>query len=433
MAAANSVYVRPEEVSDGYHIPSGRKVFRNEGRPFIMNIGYSDSGEEYLTISGMEGKGTPYRRPDSSTIKPTETTAGQTKYRQPAPISPLMGGGLPNTGGYTDLSQTKYRNPDGSVRDVNIVNRGQTATLNGQPVIADGSGNWLDHSDRTQMMSEKPKVGKYSKGDQSRSTKKPKSKKPGSSALPSLKPGDDILAEDYPDGTPKPGTPVPTPNPAPNPTPTPTYNAKERVEKYGVKKAEDMAMMEWAKAHKGLAEKVKPGQAGYDAIQLALGKTTVEPEDIRSFMDDSGKSAEEARAILGGGSVETVIDGDKPMVTTINQPTNQKGAEAFKNFAIGALQGLDIGKYKELEYNPFDINAPALLDGALQGPDIEKNIELEYNPFEINVPALLDKPAVGQKPYTVPPEDIPKGEAALKKYLERLEAGELTGPNPLMK
>ena len=139
----------------------------------------------------------------------------------------------------------------------------------------------------------------------------------------------------------------------------PVYDAEEQVKKHGVKKAEDLAMMEWAKAHKGLAEKVKPGQAGYDAIQLALGKTTVEPEDIRGFMDDSGKSAEEARAILGGGSVETVIDGDKPMVTTINQapaPDNQKGAEAFKNFAIGALQGLDVGKYKDLGVNPFKIN-----------------------------------------------------------------------------
>lgn len=107
----------------------------------------------------------------------------------------------------------------------------------------------------------------------------------------------------------------------------PTYNAKERVKKYGVKKAEDMAMMEWAKAHKKLAEKVKPGQAGYDAIQLALGKTTVEPEDIRGFMADSGKSAKEARAILGGGSVETVIDGNKPMVTTINPAVAAGGSE----------------------------------------------------------------------------------------------------------
>lgn len=107
----------------------------------------------------------------------------------------------------------------------------------------------------------------------------------------------------------------------------PVYNAEQQVKKHGVKKAEDLAMMEWAKAHKKLAKKVKPGQAGYDAIQLALGKTTVEPEDIRGFMADSGKSAEEARAILGGGSVETVIDGNKPMVTTINPAVAAGGSE----------------------------------------------------------------------------------------------------------
>ena len=126
------------------------------------------------------------------------------------------------------------------------------------------------------------------------------------------------LAEERVKPTPVPETITPT---------APAYNAKERVKKHGVKKAEDMAMMEWAKAHKGLAEKVKPGQAGYDAIQLALGKTTVEPEEIRGFMDDSGKSAEEARAILGGGSVETVIDGNKPMVTTINPAVAAGGSE----------------------------------------------------------------------------------------------------------
>ena len=158
----------------------------------------------------------------------------------------------------------------------------------------------------------------------------------------------------------KPDAPVPPTAPT-----APVYNAEQQVKKHGVKKAEDLAMMEWAKAHKKLAEKVKPGQAGYDAIQLALGKTTVEPEDIRGFMDDTGKSAEEARAILGGGSVETVIDGNKPMVTTINQPTNKKGAEAFKNFAIGALQGIDIGKYKDLGENPFKIKPGQLLDQSV--------------------------------------------------------------------
>lgn len=100
----------------------------------------------------------------------------------------------------------------------------------------------------------------------------------------------------------------------------PALSAKELVNKHGsVEKAEDAGMMEWAKANKDLAEKVKPGQAGYDAIQLALGKTTALPDEIRAFAEDHGRTKEEARAILGGGSVETVIDGNKPMITTINQ------------------------------------------------------------------------------------------------------------------
>ena len=158
----------------------------------------------------------------------------------------------------------------------------------------------------------------------------------------------------------KPKDPVPAAETGP-----PVLSAKELVKKHGsVEKAEDAGMMEWAKAHKGLAEKVKPHQAGYDAIQLALGKTTAKPDEIRAFAEDHGRTMEESRGILGA-QVETVIDGDKPMVTTISQPNNQKGAEAFKNFAIGALQGLDIGKYKDLGYNPFQIDAGKLLDQSV--------------------------------------------------------------------
>lgn len=136
---------------------------------------------------------------------------------------------------------------------------------------------------------------------------------------------------------------------------TTTYNAKERVKKYGVKKAEDMAMMEWAKAHKGLAEKVKPGQAGYDAIQLALGKTTVEPEDIRGFMDDTGRSAEDTRAILGKGTqVETVFEKGKPTVKTI-EPIPQIG---------GSEVEIPTGNFSEMSQSMQDLVAPSLEAGA---------------------------------------------------------------------
>jgi len=55
-------------------------------------------------------------------------------------------------------------------------------------------------------------------------------------------------------------------NPAPQRTPAPSMvrQSKNMDENYA----------SWTKANKGLAEKVKPGQVGYDAIQKALGKTT---------------------------------------------------------------------------------------------------------------------------------------------------------------
>ena len=43
--------------------------------------------------------------------------------------------------------------------------RGQRATLNGKPVIADGRGNWLDASNPSIPMSERPVVGTYSVGE----------------------------------------------------------------------------------------------------------------------------------------------------------------------------------------------------------------------------------------------------------------------------
>lgn len=103
---------------------------------------------------------------------------------------------------------------------------------------------------------------------------------------------------------------------------------------------------EFVKANRSLAEKVKPGQAGYEEIQIALGKAgSADPEETLAFMADTGKSAEEAGAILSGGSVETLIDGNKPFETTINPaPAAQKFAadrvalvsEAMKNAGFQA-------------------------------------------------------------------------------------------------
>ena len=54
---------------------------------------------------------------------------------------------------------------------------------------------------------------------------------------------------------------------------------KTELERYGV----------WAKAHKGLAEKVKPGQAGYEEIQATLKsmETGLPAEDLLGAVDHS--------------------------------------------------------------------------------------------------------------------------------------------------
>ena len=57
---------------------------------------------------------------------------------------------------------------------------------------------------------------------------------------------------------------APVRNPAPQRTPAMVPQSKNMDENYTT----------WTKANKVLAEKVKPGQAGYDAIQKALGKTS---------------------------------------------------------------------------------------------------------------------------------------------------------------
>lgn len=140
-----------------------------------------------------------------------------------------------------------------------------------------------------------------------------------------------------------------------NPQPVPIYNAQERVKKYGVKKAEDMGMMEWAKANKELAAKVKPGQSGYDAIQFALGKTEVKPEDIRGYMDDTGRSAEDVRGILGKGTqVETVISKGKPDVTTIGPIPTVGGPEVE----------IPAGNFSEMSQSIQDLFAPRQETGA---------------------------------------------------------------------
>jgi hypothetical protein len=65
-------------------------------------------------------------------------------------------------------------------------------------------------------------------------------------------------------------------------------------------------LQEWAKANPALAQKQ------YEKFQKKQ-----KAMDISAFQADSGMSKEAAETILSGGARETVIDGSKPMVTTM--------------------------------------------------------------------------------------------------------------------
>ena len=101
--------------------------------------------------------------------------------------------------------------------------------------------------------------------------------------------------------------------------------------------SEDDRMAAWAKANPTLAAKVKPGQAGYDSIQKYLNPVT--ETDVSAFKDDSGYTMEESEAILGGGSVESVIDssGISSTITTPQTTTNpespQDGTSAYADLS----------------------------------------------------------------------------------------------------
>ena len=113
-------------------------------------------------------------------------------------------------------------------------------------------------------------------------------------------------------------------------------SAKQLAETYGEETAEDKAMAIWALSNKDLAEKVKPGQSGYAAIQRALGKTPeAAPKEVEALVADSGYTAEEAKNRLEGGATEVVFEKGKEPVATVVDP------QAFLSNAIGNLGNLN--------------------------------------------------------------------------------------------
>ena len=149
-------------------------------------------------------------------------------------------------------------------------------------------------------------------------------------------------------------------------------------------------MAAWAKANPALAAKVKPGQAGYEEIQKFLNPAT--DSDVSAFKDDSGYTEEESKAILGGGSVESVID-SSGISTTITSPHTTSNPESPQ-------------------------------DGTSDVPDATDQSRAVEIPKKDPQEFLSKK--IGNLT-TIPPANL------TDEYFEKLEAGELTDPSPFMK
>ena len=218
------------------------------------------------------------------------------------------------------IQQGTYSNLEGTRqgdREVNVVQRGQQATLNGRPVIADGYGNWLDAGDTNVPMGERKKVGKYTPGADRSAPSATPVQPSAASPLSTLQPGDDIPADQYPEGVPAPGS-------TPDPSTWRSSGTDTSTSKREVVKDEDEAMRIWARTHGKLADRVIEKvetrglpQAGYEAI-----KSVRQPQNLSDSRESSavdmvamGMSPKDAVDFARTGQRETVISPDGTMTT----------------------------------------------------------------------------------------------------------------------
>ena len=173
----------------------------------------------------------------------------------------------------------------------NIVHRGQKATLNGKPVIADGKGNWVARTPGTYGNAQYigKKSGTYKKGENRKSTPAKTKSIPADKRPADMRKGQ-VYGNDSkshgrnwsnPHGqvSNKPsegdrstwGTKKTTPPKATAPkTTAPKKTAPKKPAATSTKKL--TPMQQWAKAHPELAKKVKKGRSG--AKELKIGRST---------------------------------------------------------------------------------------------------------------------------------------------------------------
>lgn len=144
-----------------------------------------------------------------------------------------------------------------------------------------------------------------------------------------------------------------------------------------VQSAEDIGMQMWAKANPALAAKVKPGQAGYDAIQGIINAGGMgAPADL-SFAPAS---------LLGTNAMQTIpsYEGQSDLQpigtplarTQFGTPENQMQAQMFNRFMSQPAQPASIAP----PVNP----AQATYEGAT---NVQPIGDISLSPFSFNTPA----------------------------------------------
>ena len=229
----------------------------------------------------------------------------------------------------------------------NVVHRGQRATLNGKPVIADGKGNWVAVTKGTYGNAQYggKKAGSYKPGE----NRKPTKSKPTKVKVPDHigmtrgkvygeKPLTDnqrlARSDRKMDRSPK---PEPTQKPRVSTTVSSTSTKKPAAKK-AQSKDMDANYKAWAKANPGLAKKVKKGQSGYKAINSS--SKAAKPSDGQNLKSGPTPPKRTSLKATSAKPADKKPAKQKPLTVPTNKiPKNLTGAAGKKYLA-----DLDAGK-----------------------------------------------------------------------------------------
>ena len=315
---------------------------------------------------------------------------------------------------------------------VNVVHKGQKATLNGKPVVADGKGSWRSPGTRGNSL-EGTKPGKakgsYQAADSNRkpsTTSKPKPtakpqvgrnwSKPHGQVSNKPSEGDrSTWAKSKPQPKPQPTTTTrSTPTTSSSTTSSSTTSTPRTTTRTTQKKAEggmDANYKAWAKAHPELAKKVKKGQAGYEAIHGSTSSTPAAPKATGAFKPGGTAKFPEGRRST-----------NKPKIGTNENPIKPSGSAKFPERTGSVLK--PAGKVPARQGVTKGIRAGARTDARNQVvKGARAAAKADKSPGQ-----RASLKTTSAKPLAVPLNQIPKDltGAAGRKYLADLDAGKLT-------